>query len=289
MSIFRYDLVQQIGSGSYAKVYLAVDKKSRRKVAIKAISKNMLNSESRLEQLGREIHVLQNAHHPYILKLFEVFEDQYNVYLVQEYINHGTLLDYFNSRKTVPEDKIKKFTYQIISAVQYLHDVLHVTHRDLKLENILVDAHENIRIIDFGLCSVHRHRTKMHKIYGTPDYLAPEVISGQKYTDSVDVWAIGVMLYAMTHSCLPFNGESIEELFHNITHSDVVYDSDVSPDLIDLLASLLRKNPAERITLEGAMNHQWFINKFNSESLIENCISSEILNLTPIHQEIMAF
>ncbi|EAY15069.1 CAMK family protein kinase [Trichomonas vaginalis G3] len=175
---------------------------------------------------------MRNANNPYILKIYEVVEDQKYIYIVEEYVSHGNLLDYFNKRNTISYSLIKKFVSQIIYATKYLNEVLHVTHRDLKLENILLDEYENIKIIDFGLSSIHRHRVKMHKLCGTPEYIAPEVIQNSSYTDNIDTWSIGIILYAMTHRCLPFDGKTTQEIFTNVVRCDPQYDNDIPAGLL---------------------------------------------------------
>jgi serine/threonine protein kinase len=248
-----------IGSGSFATVFRARHKTTPIRVAIKVIKTRNPDDEAEQMQIRREISILQQMNHPFIAKLFFATHEGWTHALVQEYAPNGTLLDFVLQNGPLPEEKIQFYFLQLVAAVDYLHNVRKVAHRDLKLENVLLDAHDNIKLIDFGLSNVmHDDGSAFSTICGSPEYLAPEVIMNGEYTQAADIWSLGVIMYALATTNLPFDDDDRRTLFRNITGKTVLYPSDLSPELIDLMSKMLCRNPRTRLTIDQIKVHPWF-------------------------------
>jgi serine/threonine protein kinase len=197
--------------------------------------------------------------HPFIAKLFFVVAQQDTVALVQEYASRGTLLDYLAQHGPLPENQLKYYFLQILSVVDYLHNVRKVTHRDLKLENILLDAFNNVKVIDFGLGRAFLDAKEEFTTHcGSPPYIAPEILSTGKYTREADIWALGIVLYALATGTVPFYHDDFSSLCREILAKPILYPRNLSDSLIDLLRKMLCRNPADRITAEQIKSHPWF-------------------------------
>ncbi|PIK47991.1 hypothetical protein BSL78_15139 [Apostichopus japonicus] len=194
-----------LGEGSFAKVREAMHAVVGEKVAIKIIDKKIARADFYIHKnLRREAAILQQLRHPNIVSLLEVLETDNNLYLVLEICNGGPLLDLIWVQQGLSEEDARKFTYQVISAVQHLHN-MGIMHRDLKVENLLLDEDRNIKLIDFGLSSYHLptcealpvqsacsfyDRNMTATLCGSPAYAAPEIISQKSYSPKVDVWSM---------------------------------------------------------------------------------------------------
>ena len=259
-TIGEYNLLKPIGKGAFSDVFLAEHKPTQTYAAVKQISKDSSLVIEHLDQLKYEISIMKKCQHPYISKFYEVLEDDVNIYITQEYLENGNLLSYFNSKQDIDEDTIKKLFIQILYAVQYLHNEIKVIHRDLKMENILLDQNNNVRITDFGLCCpiINDKKSSDESMNGgSPAYVAPELILGQKYTESVDVWALGIILFAMVHTYLPYDDPNLNRLFRKIISLNVKCKKDLNPQIADLIERMLEKDPEKRITISQIIEHPW--------------------------------
>ncbi|KAF1374405.1 hypothetical protein PFLUV_G00228760 [Perca fluviatilis] len=207
----NYRLLKTIGKGNFAKVKLARHILTGREVAIKIIDKTQLNPNS-LQKLFREVRIMKILNHPNIVKLFEVIETERTLYLVMEYASGGEVFDYLVAHGRMKEKEARAKFRQIVSAVQYCHQK-HIVHRDLKAENLLLDADMNIKIADFGFSNEFTMGNKLDTFCGSPPYAAPELFQGKKYDGpEVDVWSLGVILYTLVSGSLPFDGQNLKEL-----------------------------------------------------------------------------
>jgi serine/threonine protein kinase len=248
-----------IGTGGFATVYRARHRTAPVRVAIKLVCDRQLTSEMDRTRLMREVSLLKQMDHPFIAKLFFVTRQETNVAIVQEYVPHGTLLDFLTQHGPLPEPQLKYYFIQILSVVDYLHNVRKVTHRDLKLENILLDAFNNIRVVDFGLGRAFLDPADTFTTpCGSPPYLAPEMVTAGVYTRETDIWSLGVVLYTLATGTMPFYGPDFSELCQQIVERPILYPTNLSDDLIDLLKRMLCRNHATRITIEEMKSHPWF-------------------------------
>ncbi|XP_052327281.1 MAP/microtubule affinity-regulating kinase 3-like isoform X3 [Oncorhynchus keta] len=247
--IGNYRLLKTIGKGNFAKVKLARHILTGREVAIKIIDKTQLNPTS-LQKLFREVRIMKILNHPNIVKLFEVIETEKTLYLVMEYASGGEVFDYLVAHGRMKEKEARAKFRQIVSAVQYCHQK-HIVHRDLKAENLLLDADMNIKIADFGFSNEFVMGSKLDTFCGSPPYAAPELFQGKKYDGpEVDVWSLGVILYTLVSGSLPFDGQNLKELRERVLRGKYRIPFYMSTDCENLLKRFLVLNPSKRGTLE---------------------------------------
>ncbi|CAI7846608.1 unnamed protein product [Closterium sp. NIES-54] len=212
----NYRLGKTLGIGSFGKVKVAEHVLTGHKVAIKILNRKKIRSMDMDEKVKREIKILRLFMHPHIIRQYEVIETPTDIFVIMEYVKCGELFDYIVEKGRLAEDEARRFFQQIISGVEYCHRNM-VVHRDLKPENLLLDGKGNIKIADFGLSNVMRDGHFLKTSCGSPNYAAPEVISGKLYAGpEVDVWSAGVILYALLCGSLPFDDENIPSLFKKI-------------------------------------------------------------------------
>ncbi|KAF5888651.1 NUAK family SNF1-like kinase 2, partial [Clarias magur] len=203
----RYDFLETLGKGTYGKV------------AIKSIKKENIKDEQDLTHIRREIEIMSSLNHPYIITIYEVFENKDKIVIVMEYASKGDLFDYISGRR-VSEREARHIFRQIVSAVHYCHRN-GIVHRDLKLENILLDANGDVKIADFGLSNLYRRDEYLQTYCGSPLYASPEIVNGRPYKGpEVDSWSLGVLLYALVHEAMPFDGHDYRTLVRQISTGD---------------------------------------------------------------------
>ncbi|XP_077394483.1 MAP/microtubule affinity-regulating kinase 3a isoform X3 [Festucalex cinctus] len=262
----NYRLLKTIGKGNFAKVKLARHILTGREVAIKIIDKTQLNPNS-LQKLFREVRIMKILNHPNIVKLFEVIETERTLYLVMEYASGGEVFDYLVAHGRMKEKEARAKFRQIVSAVQYCHQK-HIVHRDLKAENLLLDADMNIKIADFGFSNEFTLGNKLDTFCGSPPYAAPELFQGKKYDGpEVDVWSLGVILYTLVSGSLPFDGQNLKELRERVLRGKYRIPFYMSTDCENLLKRFLVLNPAKRGTLEQIMKDRWINAGFEDDEL----------------------
>lgn len=210
------------------------------------------------EKVKREIKILKACMHPHIMRLYEVVETETEVYVFIEYSSNGELFDYILEHGRVSEAATRQIFQQLISGIDYCHQN-GIVHRDLKPENILLDAGHNIQIADFGLSNTMKDGWFLRTSCGSPNYAAPEVISGKLYAGpEVDVWSCGVILFAMLVGNLPFDDDNIGLLFRKIKNGIYTIPNYLSEDTQELIRSMLVPNPLKRITIEEIRQNRWF-------------------------------
>jgi serine/threonine protein kinase len=199
-----------------------------------------------------------------------MFESEKYVLIIMEYIPGGNLHSYIKKRKKISEHITKVLFKQIIEGIKYIHS--HgIVHRDIKLDNILLDLNNNIKICDFGVSKRINENTLLYDQCGTPLYMAPEIIMNNGYCGfPVDVWSAGVSLYMMLTGKAPFNKTSNNTLQYEIVNSHFPEIEHVSTECNDLLRKMLEKDPYKRITIENVLKHKWFINDDNISYINSN-------------------
>ncbi|XP_052155621.1 serine/threonine protein kinase OSK1 [Oryza glaberrima] len=253
-----YRIGKTLGIGSFGKVKIAEHILTGHKVAIKILNRRKIKSMEMEEKVKREIKILRLFMHPHIIRLYEVIDTPADIYVVMEYVKSGELFDYIVEKGRLQEEEARRFFQQIISGVEYCHRNM-VVHRDLKPENLLLDSKCNVKIADFGLSNVMRDGHFLKTSCGSPNYAAPEVISGKLYAGpEVDVWSCGVILYALLCGTLPFDDENIPNLFKKIKGGIYTLPSHLSPLARDLIPRMLVVDPMKRITIREIREHQWF-------------------------------
>ncbi|QIX00755.1 hypothetical protein AMS68_006272 [Peltaster fructicola] len=254
----QYNVVKTLGEGSFGKVKLAIHQVSGQQVALKIISRRKLITRDMAGRIEREIQYLQLLRHPHIIKLFTVITTPSEIVMVLEYAG-GELFDYIVQNGKMPEDKARKFFQQIVCAVEYCHRHK-IVHRDLKPENLLLDENLNVKIADFGLSNIMTDGNFLKTSCGSPNYAAPEVISGKLYAGpEVDVWSCGVILYVLLVGRLPFDDEYIPALFRKIAQGSYTVPPYLSQGAVRLIRKILQVNPMNRITIQEIRQDPWFV------------------------------
>jgi len=198
--------------------------------------------------------------HPFLPKLYYAFQDVDKLYFVMDFINGGELFHHLHKEKRFSEERTRFYSAQIISALSYLHS-LGIVYRDLKPENILLSKEGNVVITDFGLAKegLHGQNARTETRAGTPEYLAPEVIKGNKYTKAVDWWSVGILIYEMLTGSPPYVSDQIQQLFEKIIKSPVTFPKTISAEASDLITKLLQKDPVKRLDDPSKIcAHPWF-------------------------------
>ncbi|KAE8844255.1 hypothetical protein PTNB73_03690 [Pyrenophora teres f. teres] len=253
----QYTIVRTLGEGSFGKVKLATHQVSGQKVALKIINRKRLVTRDMAGRIEREIQYLQLLRHPHIIKLYTVITTATEIIMVLEYAG-GELFDYIVNHGKLQEAQARKFFQQIVCAVEYCHRHK-IVHRDLKPENLLLDHDSNVKIADFGLSNIMTDGNFLKTSCGSPNYAAPEVISGKLYAGpEVDVWSCGVILYVLLVGRLPFDDEYIPTLFKKIAAGQYSTPSYLSPGATSLIKKMLMVNPVHRITIPELRQDPWF-------------------------------
>ena len=283
--IKKYRIISELGSGSFGTVYLAQNIYTKEKVAMKQIKKSCEDLLSDGE-IRDEIEILKNLDHPDIVKINEFYNTADSYLVITEYCGDGELFDQVKNK--LSETQIAVIFRQLLSGLAYLHSK-NIVHRDLKLENILIQEIEkskttgedlfNIKIIDFGTARIFDKKKKPQSIVGSSYYIAPEVLR-QKYNKECDLWSVGVILYMFIVGHAPFDGCDDEEITENITKG-VYKKSDkrwikASKEVKDLIQKLLVYNPKKRLTAIEALKHPWF-KKTDSTILYDNVPEKDVI------------
>ncbi|KAM5240171.1 serine/threonine-protein kinase ULK3 isoform 2-T2 [Hipposideros larvatus] len=262
-------LTERLGSGTYATVYKAYAKKDTREVvAIKCVAKKSLNKAS-VENLLTEIEILKGIRHPHIVQLKDFQWDSDNIYLIMEFCAGGDLSRFIHTRRILPEKVARVFMQQLASALKFLHE-RNISHLDLKPQNILLSSLEkpHLKLADFGFAQHMSPWDEKHVLRGSPLYMAPEMVCQRQYDARVDLWSVGVILYACplppsTEALFgrpPFASRSFTELEEKIRSNWVIelpLRPPLSRDCRDLLQRLLERDPSRRISFQDFFTHPW--------------------------------
>ncbi|KAG8136471.1 hypothetical protein E2320_005052 [Naja naja] len=251
-----YDIERTLGKGNFAVVKLARHRVTKTQVAIKIIDKTRLDS-SNLEKIYREVQIMKLLNHPHIIKLYQVMETKDMLYIVTEFAKNGEMFDHLTTRGHLNEHEARKKFWQILSAVEYCHSH-HIVHRDLKTENLLLDANMNIKLADFGFGNFYKSGEPLSTWCGSPPYAAPEVFEGKEYEGPyLDIWSLGVVLYVLVCGSLPFDGPNLPSLRQRVLEGRFRIPYFMSQDCELLIRRMLVVDPTKRITIAQIKQHKW--------------------------------
>ncbi|XP_076277262.1 unc-51 like kinase 3 homolog Aduk isoform X2 [Lasioglossum baleicum] len=260
-SVSDYSLLEKLGSGSYATVYKAIKKDGCREVvAIKCVDKSSL-SKSAIDNLVTEINLLKILNHEHIVEMRDFFWDDGHIYIVMEYCDAGDLSSFIKKRHKLPEKICRGFLQQLALALRYLrnHDV---SHMDLKPQNLLLTRKPQLvlKVGDFGLAQYLSNSEQKFAVRGSPLYMAPEILLKRKYDARVDLWSVGVIMYECLFGKAPYSSGSVQELAEKIKDTrpiELPKGCHVSRGCKDLLLSLLKHDPDQRITFDDFFAHDY--------------------------------
>ncbi|XP_052685497.1 5'-AMP-activated protein kinase catalytic subunit alpha-2-like isoform X12 [Crassostrea angulata] len=258
VKIGHYILGDTLGIGTFGKVKIATHQLTNHKVAVKILNRQKIKSLDVVGKIKREIQNLKLFRHPHIIKLYQVISTPTDIFMVMEYVSGGELFDYIVKHGKLKEPEARRFFQQIISGVDYCHRHM-VVHRDLKPENLLLDSSLNVKIADFGLSNMMHDGEFLRTSCGSPNYAAPEVISGKLYAGpEVDIWSCGVILYALLCGTLPFDDEHVPTLFRKIKSGIFAVPDYLNKEVVSLLCLMLQVDPLKRATIAQIRDHDWF-------------------------------
>ncbi|VVC37193.1 Hypothetical protein CINCED_3A001458 [Cinara cedri] len=275
-----FDVIKLISNGAYGAVYLVRHKQTRQRFAMKKIIKNSLILRNQIEQVFAERDIMSFTDNPFVVTMYCSFETRKHLCLVMEYVEGGDCASLLKNIGPLPPDMAKFYFAETVLAVEYLHNY-GIVHRDLKPDNLLITALGHIKLTDFGLSKmglmslatnlyeVHVDRDTRQfsdkQVFGTPEYIAPEVILRQGYGKPVDWWSMGIILYEFLVGCVPFFGETPEELFAHTVNDDIEWpdenDWPIQPEAKNIISALLQQNPRDRLGTGGShevKDHPYF-------------------------------
>ncbi|KAM0042106.1 putative protein kinase CAMK-CAMKL-CHK1 family [Helianthus debilis subsp. tardiflorus] len=261
LQLGKYEIGRTLGEGNFGKVKYAKDIQTGHPFAVKILEKTRIKNLNFSDQIKREIATLKILKHPNVVRLHEVLASKTKIYMILEYVNGGELFDTIASKGKLSESDGRKLFQQLIDGVTYCHDK-GVYHRDLKLENVLVDAKGSIKISDFGLSALPQHLRDdglLHTTCGSPNYVAPEILSNRGYDGATsDTWSCGVILYVILTGYLPFDDRNLAVLYQKIFKGDVQMPKWLPSGAKNLIKRILDPNPKTRITMADIKADEWF-------------------------------
>nr|XP_017036851.1 serine-rich adhesin for platelets isoform X3 [Drosophila kikkawai] len=279
----RFDIIKKLGQGTYGKVQLGINKETGQEVAIKTIKKCKIEAEADLVRIRREVQIMSSVHHPNIIHIYEVFENREKMVLVMEFAAGGELYDYLSERKVLGEEEARRIFRQVATAVYYCHKHK-ICHRDLKLENILLDEKGNAKIADFGLSNVFDDQRLLGTFCGSPLYASPEIVEGTPYQGpEVDCWSLGVLLYTLVYGSMPFDGSNFKRLVKQISQGDY-YEPRKPSRASTLIRDMLTVCPKKRATIEQICSH-WWVNENDNVSCLD--LAEDLANQTPVRLDVL--
>ncbi|KAL3514302.1 hypothetical protein ACH5RR_027019 [Cinchona calisaya] len=276
----KYEVGRTIGEGTFAKVKFAQNTETGESVAMKILDRSTIIKHKMVEQIKREISIMKLVRHPYVVRLHEVIASRTKIYIILEFITGGELFDKIVQHGRLSEAESRRYFQQLIDGVDYCHSK-GVFHRDLKPENLLLDSQGNLKISDFGLSALPGQGVSLLKTTcGTPNYVAPEVLSHKGYDGAVaDIWSIGVILYVLIAGYLPFDEVDLTTLYGKIERAEFSCPSWFPVGARSLISRILDPNPATRIRMEEIRNDEWFKRGYVPVKLAE----SEDVNLDDVN------
>ena len=275
----EYALGKTIGKGSFGQVRLAIHKATKQVRAVKILKKSNID----MQNLYDEVTILSKISHPSIMQIYEIFEDNLNVYIISEYCQGGELFEIITKKGSLSEREACIIMKQLMSAICYCYENK-IVHRDLKPENILIDKLEDlkIKIIDWGCAKRIKKNEKLNQIEGSTYYIAPEVLRGE-YNEKCDIWACGVIFYILLCGYPPFNGDSDEEIFAATLKGEFVFPDEewilVSEDAKNLIKKMLTMNIEQRISALESLQDIWFKNNESKNESDHNLAKSALSNM----------
>ncbi|EDO19004.1 hypothetical protein Kpol_2002p75 [Vanderwaltozyma polyspora DSM 70294] len=272
-SLRDFQILRTLGTGSFGRVHLVRSNHNGRFYALKVLKKHTVVKLKQVEHTNDERKMLSVVSHPFLIRMWGTFQDSEQVFMVMDYIEGGELFSLLRKSQRFPNPVAKFYAAEVCLALEYLHS-MDIIYRDLKPENILLDKNGHIKITDFGFAKYVPDVT--YTLCGTPDYIAPEVVSTKPYNKSVDWWSFGILIYEMLAGYTAFYDSNTMKTYENILNAPLKFPPFFHPDVQDLLSKLITRDLSKRLgNLQGGSedvkNHPWF-----SEVIWEKLLSRNI-------------
>lgn len=257
MVMDMYMVGKVVGVGSYGKVRAAWHRLTGSKIAIKTYDKSKFKDPEHWKRVQSEIKIMEQLSHARIARLFDAVETPKRMHLIMECLEGGNLCSYVKSKKRLSEEESKRIFFQLVQSIEYLHSYS-VIHRDVKLENVLFNDDKDVKLIDFGFSTVCQKGKRLRVFCGTPSYMAPEIVRRSEYEGKpVDMWSLGILLYAILCGYFPFRAKNYPDLYRRIARGVFDIPEELSSNAKDLIRQLLTMDPIQRITAPATMKHPW--------------------------------
>ena len=262
--ITDFEIIKELGVGSFGQVYLAKHKKTKAVYAIKSIDKTDDQNLEEKANFSREVEIMYKLHHPNIVKLYGHFEDSKYCYFIMQYIPKRSVYEIIPKPGKKPNlQLIASVMKDLISAVYYLHNMKPIIiHRDIKPENVLLDENSRAYLTDFGWSNYIQSFKRRTTVCGTPLYLPPEMVNETSHDEKADIWCIGVLLFELSTGRVPFDGRDLETVKANILRLNITWPREIDPEVKDLISQILRLNPKSRLSIEEILSHSFFSKYF---------------------------
>jgi len=272
-------LVGTLGKGAFGHVQLVQDQKSKKTYALKTVPKALIVETGQQSHIMSEKNTMMILDHPFIIRLYTTFRDEHRLFFLLEPCLGGDLFSVLREKTLFDEDTARFYSACVISAFEFMHD-RNIVYRDLKPENLLIDAEGYLKVTDFGFAKdISSGRT--WTLCGTPDYLAPEIVAGKGHNKGVDWWTVGIFIYEMLASYAPFYDEDPMKTYEKIVHGEITFPSHFSKEVISLIKKLLNRKPFKRLGMEKAgataiKRHPWF-KGFDWDALYEKKLAAPMV------------
>ncbi|PIK59745.1 polo-like kinase [Apostichopus japonicus] len=270
----RYRKGKFLGKGGFAKCYELIDPHTNEIFAGKVVSKALLVKQHQKDKMAMEIAIHRNLKHKHVVGFHSFFEDDNNVYVVLELCRRRSMMELHKRRRAVTEPETRYFMMQIVLGVQYMHDTK-VIHRDLKLGNLFIDDDMNIKIGDYGLATREEFEGERKRtLCGTPNYIAPEVLTKKGHSFEVDTWSLGCIMYTLLVGKPPFETTSLKETYQKIRSNDYHIPSNISLSARALISRLLQKDPTKRPNMAAILKDDFFTSGYLPPKLPTSCLTT---------------
>ncbi len=279
---------QELGSGSYGRVYLIKHNKTNEEYALKVIDKKkLMQMYGRIDIIKNEINIHSKLSHENIIRLYNVYEDENSINLILEYAKNGNLYELLSqpeNKKGLDEQRAFDYFIQVVNAVYYLHQN-NIIHRDIKPENILIGKKGLLKLCDFGWAKELTLENRS-TFCGTVEYMAPEIFGSENYDFGVDIWSLGILLYEMVIGHSPFKAKNMKSVILNIKSHDLTYEKPLSHECRNLIEKILNINPQKRLKIKDILEHP-FVKKYSKNYLLRknldfNYSNNNFLNVNTI-------
>lgn len=276
-----YELLDTIGQGAFSIVKIVRHTEINQYFACKIVPRARINDRLSRARFEMEIRVNQQIHHPGIVELLDLFEDNNNFYLILEFCSNGELFSYITEREKLSESDSKPIIRQLLEVIKY-YQSMNVSHRDLKPENLLIGQDGKIKIADFGMATFMNRDGTVQESCGSPCYTSPECLSYTKYDGkATDMWSLGVIMYAMLTGKIPWTATDKQTMFEQIRHGDFEIPMTLSRECVNLLSGLMRVSPRQRMTVDEALASPWLAGvpvQYNKSNTMYGAISLKMID-----------